>query len=642
MSTFLPLNTSVLRLPALTTSSFSVPTTPASSSSAKIPLAPQFTAGPTGMDPYRSLRHFVVDGEFYVANGFDQPRRWNRSAGTWAYLGSAAPADFGLALSAAGSPAAIPNGVTARYYVVGVNTTLDKETAPQGGADLAIANSSGGTRDVTVTWTPGSLPAEFDSRRIYRALNQTDDYKRIATVADATGAYLDVTPDASLLSQAAILAWDGAVRTTLPPAFADCIEDGGRIWAFERAGDWVSYSRQIRPLGTAVVEDFRAGDIVQIGADDGTGAPTALVPYQGALVIFKATSGYMKTGDVPPDCTVSRFCPDRGAFNRNTVVPLTRGLFVLDMKGPYRVTPGMYAEGGGVVEETWRQSCQPLVDRFNLGAADRFHAVHLARESVVIFWVALDFDPVPQHGLVFDYVRDLFLGVVTARRQTAAGILRGADGSLHPCFGNDLGFVYEDLNGESEGVYAGDNVATLTAGSDTTRVLTASGAAFSTSATLGPIGTPLDRYNSAGTVVDENWVYAGTGTTVTTYLYPSAAYASGDSIAVGVIPGVMETMMFQFETPELKDVRDVVLEFASGVSGSIRIDMKLDDGSWIRKGEQSLATLIRSIIPVANTTNRNDGQCWRFQFRISQRYANLGFSIRSVAIPFVVIPERRK
>lgn len=634
-------NVSLAALPA-GSNSFTIPATPATSAASHIALAPNFTAGPTGLDQYRPWRPLVVDGELYVFNGFDQPRRWNRTANRWDYLGSAAPSDFALALSAAGVPAAIPTGVTARYYVVGVNTTLDKETAPQGGADLTIANASGATRDVTVTWTPGALPAEFDSRRIYRALDNTDDYKRIATVADATGTYLDVTPDASLLSQAAILAWNGAERTTLPPVFVDGIQHKGRIFAFERAGDWIRYSRPIRTAGTAVVEDFPEKNVLQIGSDDCTGAPTALVVYQGALVVFKELASFDIPGDDVSVMVASRVTGARGTFNRKTVVALERGLLCLDKKGIYRVTPGMYADGTGAVQEMWRASMQPIIDRLNLGASSLFHADLIQRENIVIFWVALDFDPEPGHGIVFDYVRDIFLGLVTRRNPTAAGVLYGADGAQHHVFGCRMGFVWEDQYAESEGVFAGDNTATLTAGSATTRIFTASAAAFSTTVLTGPLGTPFDRYSSDGTIVDENSVYAASATTLTTYLFPSAAYATGDTVAVGVIPGVFESAQLSLDTHQLKNVRDLYVEFASGVSGSIGIDVRLDDGAWVRKGELSLATLIRDIVPIANVTDRNDGQSWRFQYRISQRYANLGFSIRAVHIHFDEIAERRR
>lgn len=632
---------SVLDLPA-GDNAFSLPVTPASSTATKAPLAPQFTAGPTGLDTYRPWRVLVMDGELYVFNGYDAPRRWGRAANRWDYLGAAAPTDFG-ALSLTGAPGtAIPDGVTARYYVVGVNTTLDKETPPQGGADLTIANASGIVKDVVIPWTPGSLPAEFDSRRIYRALNNTDDYKRIATVVDGTGTYTDTTPDSSLLSQAAILAWNGAERTTLPPVFADAVEHKGRMFAFERAGNFIKYGRPIRSAGTAVIEDFPTANVLQVGSDDCTGAPTALVPYQGALTIFKETASYYMPGDDVATWAASRITGSRGTFNRRTVVALERGLLCLDKKGIYRVTPGMYADGTGAVQEMWRAALQPLVDRFNRGASSLFHADLIESESIVVFWVALDFDPTPGHGLVFDHVRDMFLGVITRRNPTAFGYLLGADGSRHPCFGCDMGFLWEDQYAESEGVFAGDNVATLTAGSATTRIFTAAGASFSATVLSGPIGTPLDRYDSSGDVVDENRVYASDATSVTAYLYPTTAYASGDEIAVGVIPGVFESAALSFETHQLKNVRDLYLEFASGVSGSVAIDVKLDDGAWVRKGEQSLATLVRDTMPIANTTDRNDGQSWRFQYRISQRLANLGFSIRAVHIHFDTIDERRR
>lgn len=149
-------NVSIASYPTVA-GAFSVPTTPTSSTATKVPLAPNWTAGPTGMDPYRPLRHLIVDGELFVTNGWDAPRRWDRANNAWAYMGSAAPTDF-TPLSLTGAPGtAIPTGQTARYYLVGYDSTLDKETAPQGGGDVTIANASGITKNVVIPWTASSL-----------------------------------------------------------------------------------------------------------------------------------------------------------------------------------------------------------------------------------------------------------------------------------------------------------------------------------------------------------------------------------------------------------------------------------------------------------------------------------------------------
>lgn len=619
--------------------SFTIPTTPTSSTADKIPLAPNWTAGPTGLDSYRPWRVTVIDGDFYLANGWDTPRRWDRTNAAWAYVGSAAPATFGLALSAAGSPAAIPTGQTPRYYLVGYNSTTGKETAPQGGGDVTIANSSGGTRDVTVTWTASEFAAEFDKVRIYRALNLTDDYKLVnglSGTAVGTATYLDVTPDATLRALAIAYTWAGARRTTLPPSFAGIIESQGKAWAWENNSDVLWYTFPIKVTGTPTVEDFIEGNWLQIGADEGTGAPTALADFQRSTIVWKRKAIYEFTGTDAVTADIRTLTTARGTFNLKTVVAVDRWFLCLDEAGIYKFTPGLYAGTLGSTEEMYLAPMQPIFDRMNFSASSLFHATHLPATATVVFWVALDFDPVPEHGIVFDYGAGKFMGLITRRKSTAFGYLRDALGFRHPCFGNDMGYLMEDLYAESEGCFSGDNTATVTSGAASTRLLTASAAAFTTTL-QGATGTPMRRYSTSGAVLDENWVYSLSGTALTTYLYPSAAVTAGDSVAVGVIPAVLETAQFSFDTHEKKDVRDVYLEFASGVSGSVAIDVALNDDAWIRKWEQSLLTVTRTNVPVANVTNRNHGQCWSFRLRLSQEYANLGFSMRAIHIHFNTI-----
>lgn len=620
---------------------FTIPTTPSSSTADKVPLAPSWTAGPTGLDQYRPLRPCVVDGELYVCNGFDTPRRWDRANNAWNYMGSTAPTTFALALSAAGAPAAIPTGQTARYYLVGYNSATGKETAPQGGGEVTIANASGGTRDVTITWTASEFPSDTDFVRAYRALNTTDDFKRVNGdgTAVATATYLDVTPDATLRALSVLYTWDGATRTTLPSAFTFMFEDGGRIYGAERSGDFLSYGQPIRAVGTSVVEDFRSGNILQIGADDGTGPPTAGVPFHGTTVIFKRAACYEKTGDSPLTFEVRRLSGSRGTFNPCTVVPLDKWLICLDVRGIYRLTTGLFANGGGSVEEIARSPFQPILDRLNLGAADTFHAVHLETQSVIVFWVALDFDPEPQHGIVFDYIRGRFMGLLTRRTPTASGYWLDSSGVRHPAFGCDMGYVWEDLYAESEGVFAGDNTATAT--SESGLVLTASGAAFNTTAASGVLGAPMEEYTTAGVVTDENRVYSATGTALTRYLYPTTAFATGNTLAVGVIPAVLETGQFDFSTHESKDVKIIFLQYDSGPQGSVRLDTAVNDSDFALKFEQSMATGVRALIATANVTSRNLDRCWVWRLRIAQRYANIGFAINAIHVQYTVVPGRQ-
>lgn len=636
-------NVNLFSLVTASAGSFTIPTPPSSSTASKIPYAPNFSAGPTGLDPYRAWSVAVIDGEFFMTNGWDSPRRWDKTLGIWAYMGSTAPTTFALALSAAGSPAAIPTGQTARYYLVGCNSTLDKESAPQGGGEVSIANATGATRDVTITWTASEFAADQDTVRIYRALNLTDDFKRVATVAVATATYLDVTPDATLRGNSAITDWDGATRTTLPPKFTGIIESQGRLIGWDKSGDFVRYSQPVRVLGTFRADDFPEDQVLQIGSDEQTGPPTALVNYQRSVIVWKRHAIYEWAGFDIATWDVRGLTTSRGTFNPNTVVAVDRNFICLDENGIYKFTPGLYAGAVGAVEEMYRTPMQPIVARLNLAASDTFCATHWPTVGQVVFWVALDYDPTPGHGIVFNYSTGRFQGIITRRQPTATGYLSDAQGALHPIIGDDMGYVWEEDYAESEGVFAGDNTATITSGAASTRLLTATGAAFSTTTVAGAPGTPMERYDSSGSVIDDgNRVYSATSTALTTYLYPSAAVSVGDSVAIGVIPAVLETGKLHFGSHEMKNVRWTYLEFDSGVSGSIRMDTSLDDAAYVRKIETSLATDVRTYVPQANTTNRNNGQCWTWRLRLSQRYANLGFHIRAIHVQYDILPSRLK
>lgn len=637
MSLFYPRGSSLLAVPA-GGGTFSIPTPPTSSTASVVPLNPNLTAGPSGLDTYRPWRPVVLDGELFICNGWDTPRRWDRTNGVWSYMGSAAPTDFG-ALSLTGAPGtAIPTGQTARYYLVGYNSTLNKETAPQGGGDVTIANASGITKDVVIPWTAGSLPVEFDKRRIYRALNLTDDYHLVAEVADATATYTDTTADATLRTNGS-RSWDGTIRTTLPFAWEGMAEDQGICFAWLRGQDSLYYTRGVRTVGTYIADDFNLVPIV-IGADEGTGSPTAYVALNGSAVIWKRGAIYEKTGDSIANWAIRTLTTARGTFNPKTVVALPNYFLCLDELGIYRLSGSMSAGMVGSIEEMYHAPMQPIIDRLNLSAANTFESTHLETLGIVVFWVALDHDPTPGHGIVFNYGKGRFEGLVTRRYPTATGFLRDATGTRHPCFGDDMGRLWEMNYAESEGVFAGSNTGTRTAGSGLT--VTCGAASFDTTEPAGAPGSPMERYDSTGSVVDENRVYSATSTALTTYLYPTTAQASGDTVAIGVIPALLETGMFAFATHEAKFVHEIYLEYESGVSGSVRVDTAMDDDDFVLKWEQSLATGVRDLIPTANATSKNWDRCWYWRLRVSQRYANLGFSLRAIHVRWSYILGKRQ
>jgi hypothetical protein len=620
-------------------SGFTVPTTPATSTATKAPLNPNFTAGPTGLDPYRPWCTAQLAGNIFVVDGWDTNRRWDPTLGTsWATIGTVAPATFALALSAAGTPAAIPNGQTARYYVVFYNPTTGEETAPQAGAELTLANASGALRDMTITWTAAEAPTGFTKARAYRALYGTDTFLKAIEADTSAATMLDVSNDAAITATNVL--YVSTWRTTLSPTAVGIQVSGNRIFLWDRSFEGLYYGGLYDATAAFRCTDFKSTWIVPIGS--GKGAPRAMHPYYGSDIVWLRAAIFEKDGVDPATWSVRELSSQRGAINQRCVLPLDGRFLVLDDNGIYEWTPGGVPQVAGVAPGMRASPMQPYFDRMNLAAAETFHIQHIQEEKLAIFWVALDFEPIPNTGFVFDYGAGRFIGPYDARWSCAAGRLADAVGTLHPIRGCDMGYGWEDEYAQSEGVFAGTNAVAATAGSGLT--IAASTASFDTTVAAGAPGTPMDRYNSVGAVVDENRVYSATGTVLTGYYYPVTAYATGDQIGIGVIPGIFETSYIDFQTPWQVWVRNVIIDFENGPAGNLRLDTALDAADFTYRQEQALnatnandsSGIVWSILPVSNA---NRGRL--FAVRFSQRYANLGFSFSGIHIHSDDLPERR-
>ena len=202
----------------------------------------------------------------------------------------------------------------------------------------------------------------------------------------------------------------------------------------------------------------------------------------------------------------------------------------------------------------------------------------------------------------------------------------------HLIRGCDLGYLWEEEYAESQGVFAGDGTGTLTAA--TVSLLTDSAASFDTTTASGAPGVPMERYDSAGALLDLNRVFSATGTALTTYLYPDDTPAAGDTVAVGVIPAIARTPRMTFNTPEEKWLKDVIVEHDNGVSGDLRVDVAKDEDAYALEREFDLTTNIWTLVA---TKKRG----WTFGVQVSQRYANLGFTVRGVHIKYHVVPGAR-
>ena len=594
----------------------------------KVPLAPNFTAGATGLDPYRPWSLVTLDGLVYLANGWDQPKRWDEGSNFYD-IGSTAPTTFAIALVAGSGTFA--NGTAHTYYLVFRNNNTGKETAPQqtaGVPGVSSTNNAGAGRDFRITWTdPGG---EWTHARIYRRLQNSDTYKLVATVAAATATYDDTTTDANLTTA------EGYVRTyraTLPPIFRGLAAYQARLVGW--LGNALYPFQAVRIDDELRAEDLPDDNIYPVGAEDGTGDITAVLPHYGSATVFKRRAAFEWTGSDQATWAFRPLNRDRGALNPRCIVELEGAALVLDERGIYWHTPAGEPVVAGARTDTKESPLQPTWQRMNLSAADSFFAVHDKANRLVLFYVALDYEPLPNVAVVFDYGANRFVGIDTACWGTAAGYMEDTGGTQHFVRGCDLGYLWEDDYGAAQGVFAGSGRATpVTLTTATNSVLTASAASFDTTTADGVVGAPLERYSSAGVLLDLNRCVSASSTALTTYLCPLDTPAVGNLVAVGVIPAVAQTPRMTLRTPEKKWIRGLIVEHDEETDGDLRVDTATNGDAFALSREIDLSAGIR-------TPCRASNRGWTFALQVSQRYAGLGFAVRGVHVTYFVVPGQR-
>lgn len=616
-------NVSVATLPA-ETGSFTIPVPPTSSTPARSAYVPNFTAGPTGLDPYRPWVTAVLDGITFVANGWDTGKRWDDGSNFY-LMGSTRPTTFAVADAAGGTAHA--SGSLVRYRLTGLVSSIGKETAPQ-----EIDHTMAATKDNDITWTSSEFAADIDKVRIHRAPVGTGNWKIVADVAVATGTYTDSTTDATLNGNTSSVF---SSRIDLPPTPFVMVAHLGRLWIAERNGTTIHYSQQVTPLSRFRGDDFPALNLLPIGPTDSLGGIRAAFANYDSLYVWKRKGGYQVVGDTPATFAMRPMQSARGCLAPRCFVEIGSRVLVLDEIGAYYWTPA----GTAVVAGAGRGDLDPMQTiwkRMNLGAMDYFQAVHLRRRKIVAFVVALDEEPVPNVAVLYDYVSERFIGIRTAAWALYSASVEDAGGIEHELFGDDLGFLWEDDYASSQGVQAGDNTGTVTTASLLS--ITCGAAAFGTSELTSPVGTPLDRYSSAGVVTDENRVYANTGTVITTLYYPTAAHAASDTIAVGVIPFILDTPDLTFGSSDKKWVRTLLIDHDVESAGTLRVDARHDDETYALCREMSLTSSDPRLRIVAL---RGNGKGWTVSARFSMRYANYDVTIRALHFHYDLVPGVR-
>lgn len=588
---------------------FTIPTPPTPTAGSSATYNPNLLTGPTGKDRTRPWIGTVIDGVQCWANGHDQPWYYSPTDNAFYDLGSVVPTGNSAAVS--GASGWLANGDTATYYVVGYNSTLGKETAPQ---TVTVTNSSGGTRDVTLTLSdPGG---EFDKNRIYRRLGSSDNFKLVVEQAAATSSYVDSSADSAILNNTAYIA---RYRETKPPIFEGIVEYAERLWGWVESDPVAYYGQITRTDGVWVQDDFPSGNILPIGMNDTLGGVVVAYPLDSALYFFKRRGCYELTGEDASTFVLTRRFADRGCIAPRTLLEVEGLLVFLDERGLALWAPGADQPVIAGASEGSRESpLAPLWKRLNLDARKKFWAQHNEEDGTYELWVALDHDPVATTRIVYDYRRNVFVAVDYGLCGAAGGLLDDAGGTQHVIRLDDLGYAWEEYVGNAEGVYAGDTTADITSAAGT--LLTCSGASFDTTDVTDAGGCPIDRYDSDGDVVDENRVYLVTSTSLETLYWSSAAADDTQTVAVGVIPAVFQTGGINFGSSSRKYVPRIYVEFEEQASGSLRFDTSRDGDAFTLADEMDMTVEGAEVVPIQDRFNR-----WRL--RASQRYAGLGFRV---------------
>lgn len=601
--------------------SFTIPDIPEPPLQEKVPLDPRWTTGPSDKDPYAAWDDTQIDGVLVLANSFDQPWLVNDSVDPWTNenLGGAAPGEAGtehasnaasLALWVSGTYLA--NGEEATYYVTLRNDRLGRETAPQTGASMTISNGSGSARGVTISIITAGLEAWWTHWSIYRRFKDASGFKKITTLAIGTTTYNDDTTWAALETADA---WLPRYRRTLPPIFCATCEFGLRLigWTGNDSTLWVGQLPDL-VTGEFIQDDFYT--FFQVAPGDGYGDVKAVFEHNGFLYVFKQRAIYIIEGDDPENWTARRMYAGRGTPSWRTIVPVRDYFAFLDTDGLLLWTPGGEPVMAGASEASF-SPLSPVWDRMNLGVADTFDLAFNEETGEIEIHIAVDFWPSPNSRVIFSTNEGVFTSFDPGVWANCVNQLEDAGGGRHLCRGAELGDLWEEYIGRSEGVVTGDKSGTLTGGSK--QLWTCGAAAFSTTLD-GPVASPADRYNSLGVLLETNRVFAVGPTFLTPLYWSSVDVASGNLASSGIIPAIAQTPPVTEDEVNHKRWNRAFLVFEQEDDDyTVDVSMRVDDGDW------------GTIAAIDLSLPRPDGIeltafGYRYEIKIEQRWPSQGFA----------------
>jgi hypothetical protein len=608
----------IVKIPLGTGGGFQTPTIP-DPQVGDVPIIGLYPDNRVGsQDRYRPWDMVVSEGVPMFANGWDNPWLWDKDnfPNEFLELGSTRPTTFVLALV---NPDAgwLKPGEDRRYYTCYREPNLGRETAPQ---VQAISNNGITTDDVLVSDTALGPPTGFTHVSIYRDTLGDATPHLVAVVPWANMPYTDNTPDSGILLNRAIVLRLGSVP---PPIFAGLAAYQGQVFGWDGNTSNLYFSQVARADGEFVSDDFNPIP-VQIGSTDNFGAITAVMQTYSSLVIFKKRAAYELLGSDASTFQARILFDDRGAVSFRAFVAVDNFWVFLDERGLMIWTPGAEPIPAGSTQENRDNPLSPIWQRMNRDASNLMHLVHREEDSTVEAYIALDNDPVPNYRVIYNYRLNIFSSVDTEVVSLATGILDDAAGAQHHIRLDDLGYVWQEYVGNSQGVFLGTLTSSIQ--SKVGNLITIPDPDEIDEDLDGVVAAPYDVYSPDGEVVAVNRVAHVISPTEFQSVYIDVSQP-GNDLAFGVIPASYWSPLSRFE----QDGRIFIARFfiehnEEDTISPLLFETQSDLDGWVRKREIPLdQSEGHSIVPVAD-------HAFRWQYRFSMRYPGMDFEISAIYI----------
>ena len=528
---------------------------------------------------HRPLVEIIVDGTAYFSNGWNRPFYADINAGKLFPLGAPAPVTFDVGETTGASTFAL--GHVRTYYLAFRNDDRSEETAPQFGDVVDDTEVAGITHtmlangDRVITWQD-PLDGRWTHAAIYVRRPNSDDYVKLAYVTIATATYTDTTTDANL-STAILDTYVDRFRSDYPPKFKVIGVHQGRTIGITGKDANFHFSQEAHPTGELTQTDIPAGNVAAIEADDRLGEIVTFFSHYDATVFVKRRGCYLMEGDSPANWTWRRMYEGRGALSARSWCSVHSAFVLLDELGLYAWTPDAQPLVLGADENSGTLcAVTPIWQRINRDAADMIHLTHKESLGFVEARIPLDRSPIADKRVRWN-LRDQRYESVDDLVSLAADKLEDSSAIQHDMSLDDLGLMEEEDVGVADGLADGD-ASTTVAGAGALGVIdVAPGTVLDTDSLEGAEGTPSQRRNASGTLLDANRVYSVDAPESLTLLYWCATTpATPQTLDVGAIAGVAEMPHWDFGTSDKKVMQDYRLRFvpqdaAHGMSPMLKV-----------------------------------------------------------------------